>query len=992
MAALYRADENACVGQMLCNANPPPSARQAIADRAAKWIEAIRTTPRRAAATELLTRFGLSTQEGLALMCLAEALLRIPDRATADALIKDKLDPETWDAAFSQDASWTVRGAQWALLVSGKIAHPGPATTAGGALARLLSRLGRPMVREALRVAMGWMAAHFVTGETIDDALRRTEPDMAAGVRFSFDMLGEAARTAADADRFMREYEAAIDAIGDHYAARGFARPSGISVKLSALHPRYEWAQRTRVMGELAPRLVSLCERAAKYNLPLTVDAEEGERLQLSVELAAAAMSSMQVGDWSGLGFAVQAYDKRARAAIDAFAALAAAHDRRIHLRLVKGAYWDGEIKRAQERGLPDFNVYTRKENTDISYYACARRILDHRAWVDPYFATHNALTASFVAELAGDAPVEFQRLHGMGEELHQVLRAEGRLSCVYAPVGRHDVLLGYLVRRLLENGANSSFVHRLNDPTVPVADLTADPVQTCLARDDARHPSIKLPAALFAPERRNSAGVDLADPYVAEPLLAEVETYRFVAPRSQPFDADALFARGARAFAGWNGATPGHRAACLERLADRLESERGPLMSILVREGGKCLPDALAEVREAVDFCRYYALRARHDFAPLDLPGPTGEHNRLTLRGRGVFLCISPWNFPLAIFLGQVAAALVAGNAVIAKPAPQTPHIAQFVAGLFAECGLPEDVLQIVPGGPDVGAALVAHADVAGVAFTGSTATAQAINRALAAKDGPIVPLIAETGGQNAMIVDSTALPEQVVDDVVTSAFRSAGQRCSALRLLALPERTADAVLTMLAGAMRELTIGDPGKLSTDIGPVIDAAAKERLNRHIDRLRAEARAIYDWPLTEKLAHGNYVAPQAWEIPDVAFLKGEVFGPILHVIRYEPEQLPALIAAINATGYALTAGVHSRVQAFADTVGAQLRAGNLYVNRSMIGAVVGSQPFGGMGLSGTGPKAGGPHYLPRFAVEHACSVNTTAAGGNASLLVLASEN
>jgi RHH-type proline utilization regulon transcriptional repressor/proline dehydrogenase/delta 1-pyrroline-5-carboxylate dehydrogenase len=957
--------------------------------QASNWVEEIRRSHRPSASvSDLLARFGLTSHEGLALMCLAEALLRIPDRATADALIRDKLDEAHWDNAFAAGAPWSINMTGWALALTGKIIRLD--ASAGAAVGRLVSRLGQPVIREAIRAAMQWMADQFVMGETIDAALSRAEDNMRDGVRYSFDMLGEGARTVADAARYLADYESAIDAIGAHQRAHLFPRPSGISVKLSALHPRYEMAQRSRVLRELVPCLSSLCERASRYGMPLTIDAEEGDRLQLSMEVAASALMQMQTGDWHGLGFAVQAYDKRAPATIEFLAELAAAHGRRIHVRLVKGAYWDTEIKRAQERGLSDFSVYTRKVNTDVSYMACARMLLAHRDVINPVFGGHNALTIAHVAELAGDVDnIEFQRLHGMGEELHGLMRRDGLHDCIYAPVGAPDILLGYLVRRILENGANSSFVYRMLDPTVSVRELTSDPVAECLSHDSMRHPAVLRSADSFGTERRNSRGVDLADPFVTEPLLEEISGFKYSASAKPAREVDGIFQTAQRGFSVWSATRVESRAVCLEKLADRLELHCAALMALLIREGGKCIPDALGEVREAVDFCRYYATRAREDFAPVPLPGPTGERNYLRLVGRGVFVCVSPWNFPLAIFLGQIVAALVSGNAVIAKPAPQTPEIAQFVAMLIYDSGVPPDVFHVVPGGADRGAAVVAHPLVAGVAFTGSCATARAINRALAAKDGPIVPLIAETGGQNALIVDNSALPEQVVDDVITSAFRSAGQRCSALRILCLPEETADKIIAMLTGAMRVLRVGDPSLLETDVGPVIDAPAKEKLLAHVERLKREAKEVYTSALDAGL-RGSFIAPQAWEIPGVSFLTEEVFGPILHIVRYKTENLDTLIAQINATGFGLTGGLHSRIDDKVIQVERTLNVGNFYVNRSLIGAVVGAQPFGGEGMSGTGPKAGGPHYLLRFSCERVTSINTTAAGGNASLLAAAS--
>jgi RHH-type proline utilization regulon transcriptional repressor/proline dehydrogenase/delta 1-pyrroline-5-carboxylate dehydrogenase len=746
----------------------------------------------------------------------------------------------------------------------------------------------------------------------------------------------------------------------------------------------------------MVPRLVQLCERAAAQNISLTIDAEEADRLHLSLEIIAALLDTADFGAWQGLGFAVQAYQKRSTAVIDYLAALARAHKKRLHLRLIKGAYWDSEIKRAQERGWDDFPVYTRKAGTDVSYLACVRRMLEASEWIDPVFGSHNAMTVAHIAELARGATdrLEFQHLHGMGEELYDLMQKDGFNVCVYAPVGNHDVLLGYLVRRILENGANSSFVHRLLDRHVSVGALTADPVEELRLVPSIRHPLILKPPDLYEPERRNSQGLDLADPYVTQPLLESIAQFpkgNFQRGNSDPQLVSAIFRRASAAFPSWANTPVKDRAAVLDRLSNLIEANRAELMALLVNEANKAIPDAAGEVREATDFCRYYAARARVDFTAVELPGPVGERNQLRLLGRGVFVCISPWNFPLAIFLGQVAAALVAGNCVIAKPAPQTPQIALRVAQLFNDAGLPHDVLHVLPGGTDIGTALVQHKDVAGVAFTGSTATAQTINRSLAMKQGPIVPLIAETGGQNALIVDTSSLPEQVIDDVLTSSFRSAGQRCSALRVLCLPEPTADKILTMLKGAMAELRVGDPGKLEIDVGPIIDKIAQQRLLDHVAKLKQEAKEIYSVSLDAETAKGTFVAPQAWEIPSIGWLKGEVFGPILHVVRYRPENLSQLIAEINTTGFGLTGGVHSRIEETVAQVTRELHAGNLYVNRSLIGAVVGVQPFGGEGLSGTGPKAGGPHYLPRFATERVVSINTTAAGGNASLMTEASD-
>lgn len=999
LAALYRVDEEACLEKLFPAAQLSPSEHSRAAARAANWIEEIRRTHKPSASVnDLLSRFGLTSQEGLALMCLAEALLRIPDRTTADALIRDKLNETQWNEALGNDAPWAMNVTGWALSITGKVIQLDDPTrqNPGAAVGKLISRLGQPVIREAIKAAMQWLAGQFVTGETIERALQNSRPLMMQDMRFSYDMLGEGARTAEDAEHYYQSYAQAIDAVGAFQKMQKFARPSGISIKLSALHPRYEITHRDRVMREMVPRLVALCEQAARYDIPVTIDAEEADRLQLSLEVADELLTRSRLGAWEGLGFAVQAYQKRAPAVIDFIAALGQAHRRRMHIRLVKGAYWDSEVKRAQERGWSDFPVFTRKASTDVCYLACARRILEIGDSIMPVFGTHNAMTVAHILELARDpSRLEFQKLHGMNDDLYRLMRNEGIKSCTYAPVGDHEVLLGYLVRRILENGANSSFVHRMLDRSVSVAQLTTDAVEDVKSCPQMRHPSVRLPADLYAPDRRNSAGLDLHDPFVTDPLIEAMERVTLPPVTELKGDyteiADRAFQTALKAHRGWTTTPVEARAACLEKLGDLLEENSTELMAILTREGGKTLSDGLAEVREAVDFCRYYAMRAREDFAVIDLPGPTGERNQLRLAGRGVFVCISPWNFPLAIFLGQIAAALVAGNCVLAKPASQTRAIAVATARLIEKAGIPADVFQLMVGGGALGAALVAHPAVAGVAFTGSTSTAWSINRTLAAKDRPIVPLIAETGGQNAMIVDSSALPEQVVDDVLTSAFRSAGQRCSAMRILCLPEPTADKIITMLKGAMRELHVGNPARLETDVGPVIDRGAKDGLMEHVGLLRREAKEIYTVELSPECMAGNFVAPQAWEIPSISWLKGEVFGPILHVVRYKPEKLGELIAQINATGFGLTGGLHSRIEATVQQVERELHVGNFYVNRSMIGAIVGVQPFGGEGLSGTGPKGGGPHYLPRFAVERVTSNNTTAAGGNASLLMAASE-
>ncbi len=844
-------------------------------------------------------------------------------------------------------------------------------------------------------------------------------------------MLGEAARTAADAQRYFRAYADAIAAIGRAAVGKSLEDAPNISVKLSALYPRYEVAQAERVRRELTPLLLDLAIRARDAGIGLTVDAEESERLDLSLELVEAVSAAPELKGWDGFGLAVQAYQKRALAVLEYLDAMATAHGRRLMVRLVKGAYWDSEIKRAQERGLPGYAVFTRKASTDVSYLACAAFMLQSKA-IYPMFATHNAMTLAAILELAGNRQdFEFQRLHGMGESLYASVvgpKAMNRPCRVYAPVGTHEDLLAYLVRRLLENGANTSFVNQVAKADAPVESLTVDPVAQVRDLAHKPHPRIPLPRQLYGSQRLNSAGIDLSDPLETAPLLggfdehwqalsAEAVTVGPIIggqtrlsggpahPVRDPADhrrtvgtvVEATAADVAEAIAiadrfqhSWDRFGPDARAECLDRAADLLEADRTRLMALVIREGGKTIPDALAEVREAVDFCRYYAMMARRDFRSDGLPGPTGETNRIQLVGRGVFACISPWNFPLAIFLGQVTAALAAGNTVVAKPAQQTPLIAHAAVELLLRAGIPAEAVHLVPGGTETGRALVDDPRISGVAFTGSTEAARSIARALAAKTGPIVPLIAETGGQNALIADSSSLPEQVVNDVIISAFQSAGQRCSACRVLFVQDDVAPKLLTMLHGAMDELVLGDPGRLSTDIGPVIDGTARDRLQAHVDHLAAladqGATLRHRLPLPAGTEHGTFFAPQVFELDRLSILEREVFGPILHVVRFRSDQLDQVVDAINATGYGLTLGIHSRIGETVDRVLSRARVGNIYVNRSMIGAVVGVQPFGGEGLSGTGPKAGGPRYLHRFAGERVISIDTTSAGGNASLM------
>jgi len=1026
MRAAYRADEAACLAELLPVATFDSEAATRIQERAAALVERVRGARRAGGLDAFLQAFDLSSQEGIVLMCLAEALLRIPDAETANRLIRDKIAVADWERHLGSSESLFVNASTWGLMLTGRIVGLKRDATDdfGGWFGNLVARSGEPLIRQAMLQAMRILGRQFVLGRTIDEAIDRALPAEQAGYRHSYDMLGESARTMPDADRYAESYATAIRAIGRRaQGATIFARPS-ISVKLSALHPRYEAAQEARVMRELAPRIAGLAAAARDAGIGLTVDAEEAVRLELSLDIIAAVAADPRLKGWDGFGLAVQAYQKRAVHVLAWLQDLATATGRRIPVRLVKGAYWDTEIKRAQEGGLEGYPVFTRKASTDVSYLACAKRMFAAGETIYPQLATHNAHTVAAVLEMAGSRrDFEFQRLHGMGEALYEQVVGVERLGLpcrVYAPVGSHEDLLAYLVRRLLENGANTSFVNRISDDKLPVGEIVADPVAKVARLAVKPHPHIPLPVDLYGPDRRNARGIDLTDRVRLPALAAQLadaggrhEAVPLVSGRARPgrprpvgdpaddrrtvgqvveadaAAADAALAAAHAAFAGWDRTPAEERARCLERAADLLEARMPQALALLVREGGRTVPDAVSEVREAADFCRYYALRARRDFArPKVLPGPTGERNRIGMAGRGVFACIAPWNFPLAIFTGQVAAALAAGNAAVAKPAEQTPLAGAFAVSLLHEAGVPPEVLHLLPGGGDVGARLVADPRTAGVAFTGSTEVARLINRALAARDGPIPVLIAETGGQNAMIVDSTALPEQVVGDAVLSAFNSAGQRCSALRVLFVQDEVADRVMTMLAGAMDELVLGDPGLLETDVGPVIERAAQAALNDHKKAMGNVGRLIREVPQRADLRHGSFVAPAAYEIDGLGRLAREVFGPILHVVRYRADRLDDVVDAINATGYGLTLGIHTRIDATARRIEARARAGNVYVNRNMIGAVVGVQPFGGEGLSGTGPKAGGPRYLHRFAVERTVSTDTTAAGGNASLMSL----
>ena len=983
IAAAGAEDETEAVRARLADVPFSYAERRRVLDRARELVAGCRQRADERSLLDLfLQEFGLSNEEGIALMCISEALLRIPDDDTAEALIAEKIATANWAEHVGQSDSVFLNASTWALMLTGSVIGLGESITADvrGWVNRLAGRLGESVARAAMSKAVRILGAEFVQGRTIEEALVRADGQLA-----SFDMLGEGARTYPDAERHRDAYLHAIRAIGDAFPEATPIGASGISIKLSALHPRYEPLQEKRVLAELHDTARHLATEAAARNLHLTIDAEEAERLELSLALFEMLAHAPELKDWRGLGLAVQAYSKRAAAVVDWLANLG----RPVMVRLVKGAYWDHEIKRAQVEGLAGYPVYTRKPSTDLAYIACAARLFDSPT-LYPQFATHNAYTVSAVLQVAAgsDRSYEFQRLHGMGELLYDEARRQFQNFPpvrIYAPVGPHKDLLAYLVRRLLENGANSSFVNRFLDDQIPVAELVRDPMTVVTAYDTVPHPKIPLPRDLFGADRKNSAGLDLGDAAAVRASQAGAHSGGELVDTGER-DVPAIIARAEAAFPSWEARPAVERRLCFDRLADLIEADRPGFVDLLAREAGKTLTDAVAEVREAADFCRYYGRECERLFGPTAaLPGPTGEDNRLTLRGRGIFACISPWNFPLAIFTGQVVAALAAGNAVVAKPAPQTPAIAAGVVRLMRQAGIPPDAVCLAAGDSAVGAEIVAHARIDGVAFTGSTATAKTIQRALAAKDGPIVPLIAETGGQNAMIVDSTALLEQVVDDVVASAFHSAGQRCSALRVLYIQDDVAEPLMAMLAGAMDTLTIGDPADPATDVGPVIDADALRRLNAHVEHL--SHRIVHRCRLPDHV-DGPFCPPTMVEIDSIADLDAEHFGPILHVARFTTAGVRDALADIAAAGFGLTLGVHSRIQRRAEEVMAAVHAGNTYINRDMVGAVVGVQPFGGEGLSGTGPKAGGPHYLPRFAVERTVTWNTVATGGNAELLSL----
>lgn len=981
----------------------------------------------------LLQEYSLDTEEGILLMCLAEALMRIPDKHTADALIHDKLSDADWKKHVGRSESTLVNASTWGLLLTGRVVKMDKRLDGAPSSVwnRLVKRSGEPVIRSAMYRAMAIMGKQFVLGRDIAEALDNARKCRQQGYCYSFDMLGEAAMTAKDAAQYLQDYRDAIVVVGDDSRVQERAPRPSISIKLSALHPRYEVAQEEQVMIGLHDTLVDLLTLARERDVAITIDAEEMDRLELSLRLFDKVFSHPAIKGWNGFGMVVQAYSKRALPTLCWLTRIARDEGKEIPVRLVKGAYWDTEIKICQQLGLEDYPVFTRKEGTDTSFLACARYLMSEhtKGAIYPQIASHNAHTVASILSMArkNHRDFEFQRLHGMGDALYNtILKRDEMPVRIYAPVGAHKELLPYLVRRLLENGANSSFVHRLVDSATPIDNLVRNPVVALKTYRTFSNDRIPKPVQLYGRDRRNSIGINLHVEDQLYPLLSQLrqwgdylwtsgsvidgkkhtngERHLVSAPFDQSQVVGAVYwANEAHAktaletasggFKTWNETPVDKRAVCLERYADLMEEHKTELIALCTREAGKSLQDGIDEIREAVDFCRYYAFQGRARFTDTTvLPGPTGESNELYLEGRGVFVCISPWNFPLAIFTGQIMAALVAGNTVIAKPAEQTSLLAYRAFELMLEAGFPDSVVQLLQGdGATIGGALLSDDRVAGVAFTGSIQTARLINRTLAERKGALIPLIAETGGQNAMIVDSSALPEQVVRDVVQSAFASAGQRCSALRVLYLQKDVADRMETLLAGTMQELSVGDPGLHRTDVGPVIDEEAQKGLQTHLDELEAKARFIARSPLSQACKHGFFIAPSAYGIKSINDLEQEHFGPILHVIRYDADKLDQVIEEINSAGYGLTLGIHSRSETTAAYIERNVKVGNAYINRNQIGAVVGVQPFGGRGLSGTGPKAGGPHYLLRFATERTRTINTTAVGGNASLLSLGIE-
>ncbi|WP_265025694.1 bifunctional proline dehydrogenase/L-glutamate gamma-semialdehyde dehydrogenase PutA [Wolbachia endosymbiont (group A) of Bibio marci] len=1031
LQGFYRADEKSYVRRLIEKTELSADSKNRIYNIAKQVIEKIKGN-KLDVIDSFMQQYSLSNDEGIALMCLAESLLRIPDDYTIDELIKDKIANQEWSKYLGHSSSLFVNASTWSLMIGSSILRDNEGDSKFYyAISKLLKNLGEPIIRKAVKQAMSMLGKHFVIGETIEKALENVKPNDNSKFLCSFDMLGEAAHTAEDAEEYFDSYMHSIKAIGESTEINDCFKSHGISIKLSALHPRYEFSQFDNIAEELRAKLLELCHEAKKYNISLCIDAEESERLEMSLVLFEQLRLDDSLSEWEGLGLAVQAYQKRALSVLDFVEDVAIRSNHKIMVRLVKGAYWDSEIKRTQELGLNDYSVFTRKSYTDVSYLACAQKLLSKPNSFYPCFGTHNAYTFASIMELAdkNHPGFEFQRLHGMAKDLYDYAMSElaTSISCrIYAPVGKRSDLLPYLVRRLLENGANSSFINQINDSNVKIEELVLDPSEKAKSLEYEPHPNIPLPQDILKEERKNSLGMDISDSITVSQLANDIKKFSEKKWQVGPIiDGQSLFddakftevvnpahlehvigevsnATSDQAlnaleiahstFTEWQNVSAVERAKYLEKAADLLEERMKELIYILIIEAGKILSDAIAEVREAVDFLRYYAMIAKNELSDWKkLPGPTGEDNFIFFEGRGVFLCISPWNFPLAIFLGQVSAALAAGNAVLAKPAEQTPIIAYEAVKILHETGIPKNVLHLIPGdGGYLGKILVPDNRIAGVAFTGSTQTAQIINKMLANRDGPIVPFIAETGGLNAMIVDSSALLEQVTTDVLLSAFRSAGQRCSALRVLFIQEDIAEKQIRMICGAAQELKIGDPIQLSTDIGPIIDKASIDMLTQHTQKMSEDkdSNLLFKVPMDTNSHNSYFFPPYIYEIQKISQLKQEVFGPVLHIIRFNKSNLNEVINDINNTGYGLTFSLQSRIQSQIDTISKKISVGNVYINRNQIGAAVGIQPFGGRGLSGTGPKAGGPHYLQRFSTEKVVSVNTTAFGGNTTLMCL----
>lgn len=1023
----YRINEISAVNHLLQKITWAPEDEQNIKQYAEQLIYAVRQKQSEMSGIEaFIKHYDLSTLEGIMLMCIAEALLRIPDKETENLLIRDKLTSANWEAHLGKSQFAFVNFSTWGLALTGKILNPKTEDHFFKKMwAQLLKKGGEPIIRQAVHEAVRIMGNQFVMGRDITQAFKNAAEYAKKGYLFSFDMLGEVARTQADADKYFQAYKSAISALANINKNDSGLSRSGISVKLSALYPRYQYSQAAMAVSVLSARLLELARDARRANIDLTVDAEEADRLEMSLDIFTQVFSVKEFADWNGLGLAVQAYQKRALPLIQWLIGLAREHHKRINVRLVKGAYWDTEIKLTQVGGFIDYPVFTRKNTTDLSYLACAKEMLDARDALYPQFATHNAYSIAAILTMnkGQTTDFEFQSLQGMGRELHDQVLEKGLTCRIYAPVGSHEDLLPYLVRRLLENGANSSFVNQIANSKTPIEKLVMNPIQKVRVYSQMQNPKIPLPQDIFMPERKNSYGIDLSDSHERDRLLQVINKFATQVWQATPMrklmnlalaemiknpadqrhivghvlsaskaEVDEAVVRSLTAFPKWDATDYQNRAKTLLIAADLMEKHAAELIALTTFEAGKTLSAGIAEVREAVDFCRYYSALAERTLKPEPLPGPTGESNILFLQGRGPIVCISPWNFPIAIFTGQIAAALVTGNTVLAKPAEQTPLVAARIVELFHEAGIAEAVLQLLPGrGETVGAALVADPRIQGVIFTGSTETAKLIQRTLTDRSGPIVPFIAETGGINALIADSSALPEQLVNDVLTSAFDSAGQRCSALRILFIQEDIAEKTIEMLKGAMAELKVGNPLHLETDVGPVIDLDAKKRLDQHSQKMQTQAKLIFQVILAAETEQGTFVSPQAYELKDLNAIRQEVFGPILHVIRYTQDQLDKVIDGINSLNYGLTFGIHSRIEHQIQYIQNRINAGNIYVNRNMIGAVVGVQPFGGRNLSGTGPKAGGPHYLTRLCQEKTLTINTTATGGNAALMTLVDE-